>query len=106
MFDRAKAQAEWEENCRRIAESSYIPVVVDAHHTDGFDVWVQFDDGKEGEINLKHLGKKPNRFADLADPDYFKTVFYDKDMRTIAWPNGLDIAPESLYEELRACSKG
>ncbi|MBO0704584.1 MAG: DUF2442 domain-containing protein [Candidatus Dormibacteraeota bacterium] len=37
----------------------------------------------------------------LRDPDYFAQVRVDPDAATVVWPNGLDTAPEPLYEEAR-----
>jgi hypothetical protein len=37
----------------------------------------------------------------LADPAFFAKAFFDPEGRTVAWPNGFDMAPETLYE--RAC---
>jgi hypothetical protein len=34
----------------------------------------------------------------LADPDFFAKAFLDPEGRTVAWPNGFDMAPETLYE--------
>ena len=33
----------------------------------------------------------------LKDPDYFRQVRVDAELRTIVWPNGLDPAPELLH---------
>jgi Protein of unknown function (DUF2442) len=37
----------------------------------------------------------------LTDPVYFARVHVDPEARTIAWPHGVDLAPEPLYEEAR-----
>jgi hypothetical protein len=59
---------------------------------------VLFDDGLEGEVDLsEYVGKGPV-FAPLADPAYFRQARIEGG--TIAWPNGADIAPETLYEHL------
>jgi len=35
----------------------------------------------------------------LTDPGYFAQVYVDPDGGTVAWPNGVDLAPEPLYDE-------
>lgn len=40
-------------------------------------------------------------FEPLRDPAQFAQVFVDEPFGTITWPNGLDMAPEPLYEEAR-----
>jgi hypothetical protein len=37
-------------------------------------------------------------FAPLENPDYFAQVRLDPEIHTIAWPNGADIAPETLHQ--------
>jgi hypothetical protein len=67
--------------------------VIDARHLGGHRVWVKFDDGLEGEIDLSDLlwGEV---FEPLKDPAYFANFTVDW---TLTWPNGADVAPESLY---------
>jgi hypothetical protein len=57
---------------------------------------VEFSDGLIREIDcgfLLHgtLGEP------LKDPEYFRQVRVDEELRTIVWPNGLDPAPELLH---------
>lgn len=40
--------------------------------------------------------------APLNDPAYFARVCVDTEAGTIAWPGGIDLAPEPLYEQARA----
>jgi hypothetical protein len=58
-----------------------------------------FSDGRVGDVDVSDVRDKGNMFADLRDPDYFAQVRVDPDVGTIAWPNGLDFAPERLYRE-------
>jgi hypothetical protein len=38
----------------------------------------------------------------LNDPAYFAQVQVDPEAGTIAWPGGIDLAPEPLYEQAKA----
>ena len=60
-----------------------------------------FRDGRVGDVDLSDIRRKGNLFADLHDPDYFAQVQVDPEVGTIAWPNGLDLAPERLYREAK-----
>ena len=56
-----------------------------------------FKDGTRKRVNLRPLLKGPV-FEPLVDPDYFALVELDRVAGTVVWPNGADIAPETLYE--------
>ena len=55
-----------------------------------------FEDGTEGEIDFSTLAWR-GVFEPLRDPSYFGRVRLDRELGTIVWPNGADIAPETLY---------
>lgn len=57
-----------------------------------------FSDGVVGDIDFRHEDWS-GVFEPLADPACFAQVYVDPECRTLVWPNGLDMAPEPLYEE-------
>lgn len=61
--------------------------------------YIEFTDNKNGEIDLKPF-LWGEAFEELRDKEYFKKAFIDKTTGTISWPNGSDIAPETLYEKV------
>ena len=73
--------------------------VVAARHVRDYTVWVKFEDGSEGEIDLTAELWGP-MFEPLKEPEYFQKVSV-AEYGTIAWPNGADLAPEFLYERVR-----
>jgi len=40
-------------------------------------------------------------FQPLRDPEYFKTFTVHPEFRTLVWPNGADVAPETLHDAVR-----
>lgn len=63
----------------------------------GYRVWLQFQDGVEGEVDLEPLLSFQGVFAPLRDPAYFARVRVNPDLGTICWPNGADWDPLVLY---------
>lgn len=57
---------------------------------------LRFDDGMSGELDFA-AESWGGVFAPLADPEYFGRVRLDEELGTIVWPNGADIAPETLH---------
>jgi hypothetical protein len=56
-----------------------------------------FKDGTRKRVNLLPLLEGPV-FEPLRDPKYFARVELDPVAGTVVWPNGADIAPETLYD--------
>ena len=81
---------------------NYLPQVIEAHHISGFVVSTRFDDGTEKCIDVSQWFKGPV-FQPLKDPKLFKKFFIEGG--TLAWPNGVDIAPEALYAAREATTK-
>ena len=73
---------------------NYLPQVIGARFVRGFIVSTRFDDGTEKHIDISRWFKGPV-FEPLRDPKLFKKFFIEAG--TLAWPNGVDIAPEALY---------
>ncbi len=62
---------------------------------------VVFDDGTTGDVDFsEYVGRGPV-FEPFRDLSFFKRANIEGG--TIAWPNGADIAPETLYEKI--CGK-
>ena len=72
-----------------------LPSVTTAKYVKGYLIAVKFNDGTKKVIDFEPWLNGPI-FKPLKNKDYFKKFFVDGP--TIAWPNGADIAPETLYE--------
>jgi len=73
-----------------------IPHVVAVEVTGPHSLRLTFRDGVQRRVNLLPLLKGPI-FQPLLDPDFFGQVLLDPVAGTIVWPNGADVAPETLY---------
>jgi hypothetical protein len=72
-----------------------LPSVTKAKYIREYLIEVKFNDGTKKVIDFGPWLTGPI-FKPLKNKDYFKKFFVDGP--TIAWPNGADIAPETLYE--------
>jgi Protein of unknown function (DUF2442) len=60
-----------------------------------------FADGTAGDVDLSGLWQSGPVFEPLRDPAYFASVTVDPELGTVTWPNGADLAPEVLYDQVR-----
>jgi hypothetical protein len=77
---------------------TFLPLVVEAKYRGAYKIQVVFNDRSRTTIDFRRWLRGPV-FAPLKDLDYFRRFFVDGG--TVAWPNGADIAPETLYATVR-----
>ena len=85
-----------------MAQYEYVPChVVDARYLGDYKVWLEFNDGRKGVVDLADelYGEE---FESLRDRARFAEFQLDYGLATIAWANGVDFAPDYLYERLNA----
>jgi len=78
-----------------------MPRVTAVEALEAYCIRVRFSDGVEGTVDLSSLIGK-GVFQALADPKEFAKVFVDPITQTVAWPNGIDLCPDTLYEDIKA----
>lgn len=64
-----------------------------------YRVWIRFDDGLEGEVDLSDLVGK-GVFEAWTSIEFFNQVRVDKHSDTIAWGEHIDLDPYVLRERI------
>jgi hypothetical protein len=75
--------------------------VVKSELKENYKVFIEFNDGVSGVIDFynKLLNDHRQIVRELLDLEKFRTVKTGLD--TVCWDNGVDFAPEYLYEQLK-----
>lgn len=76
--------------------------VTEIEYRSGYTFRVAFDDGVEADMDFSEYLDRGPIFSALRDFELFKQATIEGG--TIAWPNGADIAPETLYAKCRAAA--
>ncbi len=64
-----------------------------------FRLEVKFADGTQGLVDMTRLLERDcGVFKPLREPSLFNRVFIDDG--AVTWPGGLDLAPDTMHEEL------
>jgi hypothetical protein len=74
--------------------------ILEARHVTGYKIWLRFRDGTQGEVDLERWLTGPV-FEPLKGLGFFRQFSVDPRICTLVWPNGADIAPETLHEAVR-----
>ena len=74
---------------------TFLPSVIRADYRGGFRIHLTFNDHSERTIDSRQWREGPV-FEPFKDTTYFREFFVDGG--TVVWPNGADVAPETLYE--------
>lgn len=71
-------------------------------HLGGYRLRLTFADGLVGDVDLADRLRMPRGpvLEPLRDVEYFAKVAVDPELGTVVWPNGADLAPEVLHEQV------
>ena len=73
-----------------------VVTVTKAVYVNGCSIELTFNDGVKGIVDFSGWIDKYPFFEPLKDAGYFKN--FSLDGWTVCWPNGADIAPETLHD--------
>lgn len=74
--------------------------IVEARATGGYRLYIRFEDGVDGEVDLEELVEFKGVFELLKDPAEVARVRVDPELGTICWQSGADLDPDVLYAKL------
>ena len=73
--------------------------LIHVSYVNGYVIHLRFADGWEGDVDLQSE-LDGEIFEPLKDLAFFRQVRLHPELHTATWPNGADLAPEFLYEQL------
>ena len=85
----------------KIVDENYLPVVVGVAVVGDRVLRLLFSDGTAGDVDFS-AERWTGVLSPLNDPAYFAKVTVDQEAGTLVWPDGIDLAPEPLYEQAKA----
>ena len=71
--------------------------IIEVKPLSDYSVYLRFEDGVEGKVNIAELIEFRGVFAQLSEPAYFAQVRVNPELGTIYWPNEADLDPDVLY---------
>ncbi len=71
--------------------------IVEVRPLDDYRVFLRFEDGVDGEVDIAEQVSFDGIFAPLRDRQMFEQVSVNPEVGTIVWPNGADLDPDVLY---------
>ena len=73
--------------------------VIEVRYLNGYRLELVFENGKKGVVDFHSYIKKGGVFNRFSNMEYFKRVQINKELGVLCWPDGVDVAPETLYSE-------
>lgn len=74
--------------------------IVEAQARDGYHLWLRFEDGVSGELDIASIIRFEGIFSPLKNRDEFVRVRVNKELGTVEWPCGADLDPDMLYARI------
>ena len=75
-----------------------LPSVIRATYDGDYRIHLTFSDELQGSVDFQGWLEGP-MFEPLKAPEYFQQFFIDGG--TVVWPNGADVAPDTLYDAVK-----
>ncbi len=83
----------------RRRRQSMMHTITECRAESNYTLWLRFDDGLEGNVNLGDLVLTESYRA-LSDEDIFSRVAIDPVANVVTWGGGIKLDPEVLYRDL------
>lgn len=74
--------------------------IVEVRPLDGYRLFLRFEDGAAGEIDLAEIVRFEGVFAPLKERETFEQVRVNPEVGAVCWPNGADLDPDVLYAHI------
>jgi hypothetical protein len=74
--------------------------IVEVRPIEDYRLFLRFEDGVEGVVDVATMVRFDGVFAPLRDRDEFRRVCVNPEVGTICWPNGADLDPDVLYAHI------
>jgi len=71
--------------------------IVEVRPLGGHRLWLRFEDGVAGELDVGGRIQFDGVFSPLGDPAAFAQAFVHPELGTVVWPGGADLDPDVLY---------
>ncbi len=94
------ARAEAADRRQPLRGKAMLKDIVKARPLEGYRIYIRFEDGAEGEVDLSKLVEFTGVFRALRDPEEVRKVTVNPELGTIDWPNGADLDPDVLYSRI------
>ena len=79
--------------------------VIKVELRENYKIYIKFNDGLSGIIDFQNKIKTDHRsiIRELIDENIFKAIKIER--HTLCWDNGVDFAPEYLYDQVKTEEK-
>ena len=84
-----------------VSSENYLPVVVGVAVVGDHVLRILFTDGTVGDVDFS-AQQWTGVLEPLNDASYLAQVTVDPEAGTLVWPDGIDLAPEPLYDQAQA----
>ncbi len=71
--------------------------IVEVRPLDGYKLFLRFEDGAEGVVDVSKQIRFEGVFAWVQDPLNFAQAHLNSELGTVVWPNGADLDPDVLH---------